>query len=147
MSAEHAYNTSKGASEVLFGSLLGVTNLNYVAHKGCVHRASADGQKQVKLVEKTVILRQKELADGAGMNRLQRAAENGAWLTAIQHYLDSPELSWEEHQENLLLLYGIVPLKFPTHCNGCGKKFLVPHYLSCPKGGFVLVQHNDTTKD
>ena len=33
MLAERAYNTSKAASEVLIGSLLGGTDLNYVAHK------------------------------------------------------------------------------------------------------------------
>ena len=26
-------------------------------------------------------------------------------------------------------------------------KFLVPHYLSCPKGGLVLLQHNDAAKE
>ena len=40
-SIEHAYNTSKAASEVLLGSLLGGTDLNYVAHKEVVRRASA----------------------------------------------------------------------------------------------------------
>ena len=34
LSAEHAYNTSKAAREVLIGSILGGNNLNYVAHKG-----------------------------------------------------------------------------------------------------------------
>ena len=43
LSEECAYNTSKATNEVLVGSLLGGTNLNYVANRGCVHRASADG--------------------------------------------------------------------------------------------------------
>ena len=46
LSEEHTYNTSKAASEVLVGSLLGGNNLNHVSHKGCVRRASADGRKQ-----------------------------------------------------------------------------------------------------
>ena len=33
MLAERAYTTPKSSSEVLVGSLLGGTNLNYVAHK------------------------------------------------------------------------------------------------------------------
>ena len=32
-------------------------------------------------------------------------------------------------------------------CNGCGKKFLIEHALSCPKGGLVLAQHNDAAKE
>ena len=46
MLEERVYNTSKAASEVLVCSLLGGTDLNYVAHKGCVRRSSADGRKQ-----------------------------------------------------------------------------------------------------
>ena len=47
LSVENAYNTSKAASEVLIGSLIGGTDLNYVAHKDCVRRSSADRQKQL----------------------------------------------------------------------------------------------------
>ena len=42
LSAERVYNTYKSSSEVLAGSLLGGTNLNYVAYKACVRRVSAD---------------------------------------------------------------------------------------------------------
>ena len=40
-----------------------------------------------------------------------------------------------------------MPLNLPTDCDGCGKKFLVPHDLSCPKGGLVLAWHNDTSEE
>ena len=61
---ERAYNTSKSASEVLIGSLLGGTDLNYVSNKGCVRRASADGQKQREFSETAALTLQKELSDG-----------------------------------------------------------------------------------
>ena len=61
--AERAYNTSNAACEVLEGSLVGGTDINYVTHKGGICRASADGQKQRELVEKAVISRRKDLAD------------------------------------------------------------------------------------
>ena len=93
--AEREYKTSKAASEVLVHSLLGGNNLNCVAHKGCVRRASADRRKQLDLVEKAVITRRKDLADGAGLNRLWQATENGSCLTAIYHHLNGTELSWE----------------------------------------------------
>ena len=57
LSAECAYNTSKAAIEVLVGSLLGGTNLNYVADKGCGNRSSTDRRKQWELAEKAVLLR------------------------------------------------------------------------------------------
>ena len=68
--AERAYNTPEAASEVLVGSFLGGTDLNYVAHKGCIRRVSADGRKQRDLAEKAVLSRQKELTDRAGLNFL-----------------------------------------------------------------------------
>ena len=55
LSAERAYNTSKAASEVLVVSLLGGTDLKYVAHKGCVFRASADGWKRREFLEKAAL--------------------------------------------------------------------------------------------
>ena len=73
MLAERAYNTSKAASEVLVGSHLGDIALNYVAHKVCVCRASADRQKKHDSLEKSVLTRRKKLSDRAGLNRLQRS--------------------------------------------------------------------------
>ena len=60
---ESVYNTSKAASEVLVGSLLGGIDLNYIAHYGCVRNDSADRRKHQELVEKGVILRRKELVE------------------------------------------------------------------------------------
>ena len=85
--------------------------------------------------------------DGAGLNCLQKATDNGAWLTDIPHCLNGTELSWEEFQDNLLLQYGIVSLNLPTECDVRGKKLLVPHALSRPKGGLVLARHNDAAKE
>ena len=40
-----------------------------------------------------------------------------------------------------------MPQDIPATCNGCGKKFLIEHDLSCPKGGLVLVRHDDAAKE
>ena len=144
---ERTYNTYKSAREVLVGSLLGGTDLNYVAHKFFVRRPSADGLKQREFLEMTAMTRRKDLADGVGLNRLRRATYNGARRTAIPHCLNGTELSREEFQYNLLLRYGIVPFKLPTDCDGCEKKFLLPHAISCPKGVLVLEQYTDAAKE
>ena len=93
LSAERAYNTSKAASEVLVGSLLGGTNLNYIADKGFVCRSSADNQNKSNLSDKVVFLRQKDMADRVGLNRLRQATKNGACLKDITHHHNSAELS------------------------------------------------------
>ena len=46
LSSERAYNTPKAANEVLVGSLIVGTDLNYIARKGCVRRAIKYGRKQ-----------------------------------------------------------------------------------------------------
>ena len=71
LSVERVYNTSKAASKVLVGSLLGGTDLNCVVHKGCIRRDSPAGQNQRGLAENAVLSRRKDLEDGAGLNRLR----------------------------------------------------------------------------
>ena len=68
LSSECVYNTSNAAIKVLLGSLLGGTDLNYVAHKGCIRRSRSDGRKHRELAEKAELTRRKELADGEGLN-------------------------------------------------------------------------------
>ena len=40
-----------------------------------------------------------------------------------------------------------MPQDIPATCDGCGKKFFIEHALSCPKGGFILVRHDDAAKE
>ena len=103
LSEECVYNISKAASEVLVRSLIGGNDLNYVAHKGCVRRASADGRKHQEFLEKAALTRWKDLADRVVLKRLWREMENGAWLKAKPHCLNGTELQWEKFQDNLLL--------------------------------------------
>ena len=97
-------------------------------------------------MEKELLTRRNEQADRIVLNSLWRAMENGEWLTVILHCLNRKELSREEFQDNPLIRYGIVPLNIPTNCDGCGEKLLVPHNLSCPKGGLILARKNDAAK-
>ena len=66
---------------------------------------------------------------------------------AITQCLNGTYLSREEFQDNIILRYGVVPLNLPTDYDGYGKKFLVPHDLSCSKGNLVLERHNNAAKE
>ena len=57
--------------------------------------------------------------------------------------LNGTDLSAEEFQDSLRLCYGLQPKSLPDCCNGCTKKFLVDHAMSCKTGGLVLLCHND----
>ena len=78
ISAERAHNTSEAAIEVLVVSLLRGTDINYVAHKGFINRASADGRKQREIAKKAALKRRKELVDMAGLP----PEGNGEWGVA-----------------------------------------------------------------
>ena len=109
LSVEHTYNTFKASSEVLVGSLLGGTNLNYVEYKDCVCILSLGDQKQRDYSEKEVLTRRKDVAYRTGLNCLRQAIENWVWLKAIPQLLNGMELSREEFQDNIFSLVILCP--------------------------------------
>ena len=72
------------------------------------------------------------------------AGEKGAstWLTN----LPLKEFNFCLHKraffDALALRYGWLPSSLPTKCV-CGASFTVEHSLSCPKGGFTSIRHNE----
>ena len=72
------------------------------------------------------------------------AQEKGAssWLTS----LPIAEFGFTLHKggfhDALALRYNWQPLQAPSSCE-CGAKFSVEHALSCPKGGFPSIRHNE----
>ena len=64
LSVESAYNTSKADNGELVYSLLGGTDLNYVGHRSCVHRASLAARGGRNHVEMLEMARQKDLEEG-----------------------------------------------------------------------------------
>ena len=99
------------------------------------------------LLELGELHRRKDMAGGQDRNRLHRETRNGAWLSAVTYRLNGTELSQEEFRDNLCLRYGLMPQDIPLTCNGCGKKFLIEHALSCPKSGLVLARNDDAAKE
>ncbi len=72
------------------------------------------------------------------------ASEKGAssWLTPLPR----GEFGFILHKGTcryaLALRYGWLPSHTPTHCD-CGSNFSIDHCLSCPKGGFPSLRHNE----
>ena len=90
---------------------------------------------------------QKELTGGQERNRLHRKTRNGAWLSAIPHHLNGTDSSQEELRDNIFLRYRLIPQDTPATFNGFGKRFLIEHTLSIPKGGLVMARHDDAAKE
>lgn len=72
------------------------------------------------------------------------AQEKGAssWLTSLPIGEFGFSLHKSAFRDAIALRYGWTPLNIPTHC-ACGAPFSVQHALSCPKGGFPTLRHNE----
>ena len=72
------------------------------------------------------------------------ASEKGAssWLSALPLREYGFALHKTAFHDALALRYGWLPSRMPSHCT-CGSKFSIEHALSCPKGGFPSIRHNE----
>ena len=72
------------------------------------------------------------------------AKEKGSstWLTALPLVEHGFVLHKGAFHDALALRYGWTPSEMPSMCT-CGSKFSVEHALSCAKGGFPSIRHNE----
>ena len=67
-------------------------------------------------------------------------AQSGSNHDRITLFGFSPHKS--AFRDALALRYGWQPLNVPTTC-ACGKGFTIDHMLSCARGGFLSIRHNE----
>ena len=67
---------------------------------------------------------------------------SSTWLTALPLVEHGFALHKGAFHDALALRYGWTPYEMPSTCT-CGSKFLVEHALSCAKGGFPTIRHNE----
>jgi hypothetical protein len=72
-----------------------------------------------------------------------RGKETGNYLSCVPSTINGTALSQQEFQDAIQLRYGRSPGDLPSHCDGCGQKFSIPHALECKKGGLVNLRHNE----
>ena len=72
------------------------------------------------------------------------AQEKGAstWKTSLPLEDYGFSLHKGAFRDAMALRYGWLPSNIPTNC-ACGTHFTVEHALSCPKGGFPSIRHNE----
>lgn len=78
------------------------------------------------------------------LKAMDLAQERGSscWLTTLPIEEHGFSLHKGAFVDALALRYGWVPSRTPTTC-ACGANFSVEHVLSCPKGGFPSIRHNE----
>ena len=73
---------------------------------------------------------------------LNMEKEASSWLTVLPLQEHCFALYKQVFRDALALKYGWQHFKMPAHCS-CSQPFSVQHALSCPKGGFPSIRHND----
>merc|ERR1712240_690758 len=74
---------------------------------------------------------------------VELAQEKGAssWLSALPIKALGYVLNKQEFRDSICLRYGWSIPDTPAYCQ-CGKKNSLDHTLSCPNGGYTIMQHN-----
>ena len=81
---------------------------------------------------------------GSLQRAMDLAQEKGAssWLTSLPLEEFGFTLHKGAFRDAIALRYGWQPSYSPSNC-ACGTNFSVEHALSCPKGGFPTIRHNE----
>ena len=72
------------------------------------------------------------------------AQEKGAssWLSILPIAEHGFTLHKRAFRDAIALRYGWTPKEIPVECI-CGKSFTIEHALSCQRGGFPMLRHNE----
>ena len=119
-----------------------------------IHDASSYFAIQIQLRSEVLAIHRKELQEFANniydqlpselQSSVELACERGAsnWLPCLPLRSHGFALYKSAFCDGLLLRYHWTPLACPTSC-ACGHDFTIDHCISCPKGGFPSLRHNE----
>ena len=140
----HEYNASRALSGPLTKLIL--------QEEGCIppsshveqrHAKTALVQQKAELIVETT---ERVLGEVQAEQRqmIEVAAEKGAssWLTTLPIEEHGFYLSKTAFWDAIHLKYGLKPERLPDKCV-CGVQLSVEHALTCRRGGFTFVRHNE----
>ena len=106
--------------------------------------AKADVKKLKRNNEKDAASAIKNVLPESLQRAMDLAQEKGAssWFTTLPLDEYGYSLHKGAFRDAIALRYGWSPLNTPSHC-ACATSFSVQHALSCPKGGFPTLRHNE----
>ena len=106
--------------------------------------AKAEAQKRQRNHAKDSATALKASSSHSLQRAMDLAQEKGAssWLTTLPLEEFGFTLHKTAFSDAIALRYGWQPSRCPSSC-ACGSNFSVEHALSCPKGGFPIVRHNE----
>ena len=119
-----------------------------------IHDASSCFAIQIQLRSEVLATHRKELQEFTNniydqlpselQSSVELACKRGAsnWLSCLPFRSHGFALHKSAFRDGLLLRYHWTPLACPTSC-ACGYDFTIDHCISCPKGGFLSLRHNE----
>ncbi len=107
-------------------------------------RMKSNAQKFRRQIEERTASDLKETLPTNLQKSLTICSEKGtsSWLSALPITEHGFALHKGAFRDALCLRYGWRPPNLPSHCV-CGDFFTVEHALSCPRGGFPSIRHNE----
>ena len=141
---DHNYETSRRITKLPVQEVLSQT------HNYSVETISAQCQTKRETQKLRNDLNMQKCADlkthlqPTQVKAVELAAESGAlaWITTLPFKEYGFNLHKRAYRDALALSYGWTPQDFPTTCV-CGSHFSVEHALSCPRGAFPIIRHNE----
>ena len=75
---------------------------------------------------------------------IEQSCERGSsnWLSSLPLKKYGFTMNKSEFRDSLRLRYGRDPARLPPKCP-CGAAFDVNHAVNCPRGGFIIIRHNE----
>ena len=141
--APELHASSKAATAALVTALVDGEMLDMGAHTDAV-KDVREAVKEARVERELAFKKAYGDARTAKVRkRLARAEFVGTWLTRLPSRLEGTQTSYSEWHDSLNCRYGLLPLRLPQQCDGCGANASVEHLLSCKKGGLVTWRHND----
>lgn len=125
--------------------------LTYLLQKEIVGKIDDDSGKTIAVIKSERRQQNKEKLEllRANMNEEQKRINDvnmmvGAsnWLTSLPIKELMYDLNKEQFRDALRIRYNWALPRLPSDC-ACGSKFNVTHALSCKKGGFITMRHNE----
>ena len=97
-----------------------------------------------RMKERAMTLKQGLPARSVTALSMRWADQPGAstWLTALPLTSHGFDLTRREFHDGLCLRYGWEPSNLPSSCS-CGQRFGLEHALTCRRGGYVAMRHDE----
>ncbi len=142
--SNHDYDASKKITEPLQEEILSLAQAYTTDTISQQHQNKLDVRKSTQESLKQLQEQIKMSPMANSLRAIELAEETGAssWLTALPLREYGFVLHKGAFRDAMALRYGWTPAGLPTTCV-CGSRFSVEHALSCPRGAFPIIRHNE----